>query len=143
MKCSVLKAALSKTKTGIASCVLLLASGVAMAQSTVSLTAAPTTITLPDGQVVPMWGYSCGAVTGTGASCTAMNGTAQTGLTWQPPLITVPAGALTITLTNNLAFAGKSLPTSLVIVGQLGWHIRACAAGHDLAWNGRGRRHLR
>ena len=121
MKCSVLKAVLSKTKIGIASCVLLLASSVAMAQSAVTLTAAPTTTTLPDGQVVPMWGYTCSAVSGTGASCTAMNGTAQTGLTWQPPLITVPAGALTITLTNNLSFGTTYLaPTSLVIVGQLG-----------------------
>ena len=41
--------------------------------------------------------------------------------TWQPPLITVPSGQpLTITLMNNLTFAGGSVSTSLVIDGQLG-----------------------
>jgi hypothetical protein len=61
-----------------------------------------------------------------GAACTAMNGVAQVpGTTWQPPLITVPyvgAGtSLTINLTNSLSFLnGNSVPTSLVIVGQIG-----------------------
>jgi Multicopper oxidase len=113
-------------KTGIATCVLLLASGAAMAQS-VTLTAAPTTTTLPDGQVVPMWGYSCSSPSSS-VTCTAANGSAQTGGIWQPPLITVPAGPLTITLVNNLHFSTNpptnttfnDLPTSLVIVGQLG-----------------------
>jgi hypothetical protein len=47
--------------------------------------------------------------------------------TWAPPVITVPAGSsLSITLVNNLSFPVGSLtpttsvPTSLVIVGQLG-----------------------
>ena len=48
----------------------------AIAQSAVTLAAGPTTTTLPDGQIVPMWGYSCGAVSGAGVSCTAMNGAA-------------------------------------------------------------------
>ena len=38
--------------------VLLLGAGLALAQ--VNLTAAPTSVTLPDGSVVPMWGYTCG-----------------------------------------------------------------------------------
>src|ERR1035441_2838779 len=41
--------------------VLLLGAVGAFAQ--VALTAGPTTVTLPDGTIVPMWGYSCGAVT--------------------------------------------------------------------------------
>ena len=197
-------------RAGLAACSLLLASGVVLAQSTVTLTASPQTAGLPDGQVVPMWGYSCGvvnasasatatasidpatgqvliaivnrgagyasapkvnlvggtvtgaaatatatltagAVTGItvtqggtysaaptvtltaspqstgsgGASCTAMNGTVQVGgTTWQPPLIRVPAGQLTITLVNNLTFetgaVSNAVPTSIVIDGQLG-----------------------
>jgi hypothetical protein len=128
MGSSVLKATL--VKTGIAACVLLLANGVAMA-STVTLTAAPTTTTLPDGQMVPMWGYMCGtganAPTG-GATCTAMTGVPQSGTTWQPPLITVPSGQpLSILLINSLSFGAleQNIPTSLVIVGQLGGGLGA------------------
>ena len=50
--------------------VLLLGVGLCSAQQQVNLTAAPTTLTLPDGSNVPMWGYSCGgAVSGSTASC--------------------------------------------------------------------------
>ncbi len=115
-------------KTGLAASILLLTGGVAFAQS-VNLTAAPTTATLPDGQVVPMWGYSCGvAVTGSTATCAALNPNAGTG--WSPVVITVPYVAtgtnLTINLTNNLTFTPtgsttpNTVPTSLTIVGQLG-----------------------
>ena len=38
---------------------LLLGVSLSVAQQQVNLTAAPTTTTLPDGQSVPMWGYSC------------------------------------------------------------------------------------
>src|SRR5256885_12238180 len=41
--------------------ILPFAAVVALGQQTVNLTAGPTTVTLPDGSVVPMWGYSCGA----------------------------------------------------------------------------------
>jgi hypothetical protein len=121
-------------RAGLAACSLLLASAAALAQSTVTLTAAPTTANLPDGQSVPMWGYTCGDVLATpvissNATCTAMSGTAQTGTSWQPPLIRVQAGAsgfasLTITLTNNLSFTAgtgsNAVPTSIVIDGQVG-----------------------
>ena len=124
MKANTFRATL--VKTGIAASILLAASGAAFAQSTVTLTAAPQNTMLPDGQNVPMWGYTCGAVTGTGVSCTAMSGAAQAGGTaWQPPLIKVPSGQpLTITLVNQLSFATSltpnTIPTSLVIVGQVG-----------------------
>src|SRR6266478_5328373 len=107
--------------------VLLLGAGVAVAQQQVNLTAAPATTTLPDGTLVPMWGYSCGgAVTGSTATCAALNpaslATTTTAATWSPVVITVPTGqGLTINLTNSLSFLnGNSVPTSLVIVGQLG-----------------------
>src|SRR6266576_3672024 len=106
--------------------ILPFAAVVAFGQQTVNLTAAPTSTTLPDGTVVPMWGYSCGAVVAP-ATCVALNPHAPAAIgttpaTWSPVVITVPAGqGLTINLTNSLSFLnGNSVPTSLVIVGQLG-----------------------
>jgi len=116
--------------SALAASVLLLASQVCAAQ-TVSLTAAPSTTLLPDGQTVNMWGYQCTAASG--ATCAAANPNA--GSAWSPVVITVPytesapgvsSTSLTITLTNGLSFtpAGATtpngIPTSLVIVGQLG-----------------------
>src|SRR6516165_6148793 len=101
-------------------------------QQTINLTAGPTTTTMPDGTTVPMWGYSCGTpVSGSTATCAALNPAAATAGTWSPVVITVPAAsagatALTINLTNNLLFtpAGTAtqngVPTSIVIVGQVG-----------------------
>src|ERR1035441_9304133 len=67
-------------------------------------------------------------------SCAGVTGTAGTGGSqtcgqsnppaagWSPVVITVPFGQnLTVNLTNNLTFAGgNTVPTSLVIVGQVG-----------------------
>lgn len=118
--------------TGLAASLLLLAHKPAAAQ-TVNLTAGATTTTLPDGQTVPMWGYTCG--TASGALCSATN-PATTG--WSPIVITVPYTAdgsgnsttsLSITLTNSLSFtagsATNNIPTSLVISGQLGGGLGA------------------
>src|SRR5512135_1564391 len=113
------------TKSALAIFVLLCASGAAMADSFVNLTAAPTSTTLPDGQTVPMWGYTCAGATALPAAnpCAATNPNAGTG--WSPVVITVPAGNMTIYLTNNLTFplaagGANNIPTSLTIVGQLG-----------------------
>src|SRR5215468_9564664 len=103
----------------------------AFGQQTINLTAGPTTTTMPDGTTVPMWGYSCGtAVTGSTATCAALNPASATAGRWSPVVITVPAAsagaALTINLTNNLLFtpAGTAtqngVPTSIAIVGQVG-----------------------
>jgi len=94
-------------------------------EQVVQLTAAPTSLTLPDGSVVPMWGYSCGTViTSSGATCRKVNPTA---VGWSPVIITVPSGQdLEIELTNNLSFTplgsatANTVPTSLVVVGQVG-----------------------
>ena len=121
---------------------LLFAAAAAFGQQTINLSAAPTTTTLPDGTTVPMWGYFCGtAATGATATCNPLNPssaataatstTPATPATWSPVLITVPintAGAtsLTINLTNNLSFTptgattANTVPTSIVIVGQVG-----------------------
>jgi hypothetical protein len=86
---------------------------------TVNLTAGPATATLPDGSTVPMWGYTCGTVN---ANCAPLNSSGG----WSPVVITVPTGqSLQINLTNNLSFTPvggpvNKIPTSLVIVGQLG-----------------------
>src|SRR6266853_3497554 len=115
-------------KSGLAASVLLLASGASFGQQQVNLTAGPTTTTLPDGSVVQMWGYSCAGATVIAAStatCALLNPAAAATLTapatWSPVVITVPTGQdLTINLTNSLSFGANSVPTSLVIVGQLG-----------------------
>jgi hypothetical protein len=112
--------------------ILALATVAAFGQQTINLTAAPTSVTLPDGDVVPMWGYFCG-VPATTATCAALNpGSVSTTVgvasTWSPVVITVPAAAagtptsLTINLTNSLSFtpSGVTIPTSIVIVGQVG-----------------------
>jgi hypothetical protein len=99
-------------------CILPFAAVAAFGQQQVNLTAAPATAPLPDGSAVPMWGYSCGAaVTGSTATCTALNPAAGAGM-WSPVVITVPTGqALTINLTNGLP---APVPTSITIVGQVG-----------------------
>ena len=97
--------------------VLLLGAGMAAAQS-VNLTAGATSISLPDGSSVPMWGYACTGAASP-ATCVASNPAAGSG--WSPVVITVPTGqSLTINLTNKLQFGNNSVPTSLTIVGQLG-----------------------
>src|SRR5437016_12452799 len=112
--------------------ILLFGGVVAWGQQQVNLTAGPADITMPDGTVVHMWGYSCGAaVTGATATCANLNPAAPLATTttpagWSPVVITVPSGqGLTINLTNNLSFTPTGstpnpVPTSLVIVGQLG-----------------------
>jgi hypothetical protein len=115
-------------KSFLCASAILVASSPASAQQQINLSAGPTTAALPDGSVVPMWGYSCDTlqVSGSLASCAALSPAAATG-GWSPVLITVPTGQdLQINLTNNLTFTpvgggtANTIPTSLVIVGQLG-----------------------
>ena len=119
MRSNYLKATTKKAVLAVT--ILLLGVGISVAQQQVNLAAGPSTVALPDGSVVPMWGYSCGAaVAGSTATCAKLNPTA-TG--WSPVVITVPTtatGGLAINLTNNLTFGANSVPTSLTIVGQLG-----------------------
>ena len=122
MRSNYCKAILNKAVLAVT--VLLFSAGISFAQ-TVPLTATRQTTTLPDGNTVAMWGWVCGTATAP-ATCTGLNGLAQTTTPWQPPLITVPlaagatTGTLTITLTNNLP-----VETSLTIVGQLGGNLGA------------------
>jgi len=132
---------------------LILVAGTAFGQQQINLTAMPTTTTMPDGTVLPMWGYFCGAaVSGSTATCAALNpasvplslATPTNPATWSPVVITVPTGAtggLTINLTNSLSFTPASsstpntVPTSIVIVGQVGGglgssHTSAASPSH-------------
>ena len=97
--------------------VLLLGASLALAQQQVNLSAGPSSLNMPDGNSVPMWGYTCMPLAQTSsATCAALGKGA-----WSPVIITVPSGQdLQINLTNNLQFGGNKIPTSLVIVGQLG-----------------------
>ena len=96
----------------------------------VELSAVPTTVTLPDGSSVPMWGYQCGA---NSLACTALNPAVRprgASAAWSPVVITAMAGqSLAIDLTNNLSFGAtpNNIPTSIVIVGQLGAGLGAAA----------------
>ena len=106
--------------------VLLLGVSVSFAQQQINLAAGPANATLPDGSLVPMWGYSCGAaVSNSTATCAALNLHANGA--WSPVVITVPTGQdLQINLTNNLSFTptgggtANPVPTSIIIMGQLG-----------------------
>ena len=130
----------NKLFTGLAASVLLLVSQVSLGQ-VVNLSANPTGTTLPDGQTVPMWGYQCADAGTGGATCAAANpaaATAAVGKNWSPVVITVPynsAGTtLTVKLTNNLSFTAgtgtNTIPTSLVIVGQLGGGLELTGSGN-------------
>src|SRR5882762_4799000 len=113
MRSNSLKATLKTAALAVT--ILLLTAGVSFAQ-TVNMRAQATTTTLSDGQTVPMWGFSCLDAGTLGATCTALSTKLNVG--WAPPLITVSTNAtLTINLTNSLP---GSVPTSLMIVGQLG-----------------------
>jgi hypothetical protein len=110
-----------KTVVFAASILLLPGAGLASAQ-TVSLKAASTFATLPDGQSVPMWGYTCSSAAVAPATCAALNPGASVSGNWSPVVITVPPGNLTISLQNSLP---GTVPTSLVVVGQLGGGLGA------------------
>ncbi|KAF3996030.1 hypothetical protein [Glaciimonas immobilis] len=102
------------------------------ALTTVHLSAQRMSKTLPDGTIVPMWGYcsddraqssalSGGVLLNVNPCSTPVPGTTKSvvNMAWAPgPTIVVPIGnQLNISLKNNLA-AGIS--TSLVILGQIG-----------------------
>src|ERR1700740_1771788 len=107
---AILKAALR------VACILPFAAVAALGQQQINLTAGPSSVTLPDGSIVPMWGYTCTVTgtAGTGGAQTCVNLSPLPG--WSPVVITIPTGqALTINLTNNLSFLnGNTVPTSLV-----------------------------
>jgi hypothetical protein len=87
-------------KVGLLALLLLFLGAASGGAATYDITAEPTTLTMPDGFLVPAWGYKL---------------TGSTNATVPGPEIRVPAGdtTLIINLTNNLPEA-----TSLQILGQ-------------------------
>ncbi len=212
------KAKTSLKTAALVSALLLFAAATGFGQQVVNLTAGPATTTMPDGTVIPMWGYTCGAAvststatcaplsgSSTGASTGALGGiyvlnggsnyssaptvtiSAPTGITgvtsvtatataivtngqvvgfnvtshgagytaaptitfahgggsgavaaaapaWSPVEITVPfgtaAGGLQINLTNNLLFGANNIPTSIVVIGQVGGGLGSATASN-------------
>ncbi|RQH05468.1 choice-of-anchor Q domain-containing protein [Paraburkholderia dinghuensis] len=105
-------------RASAAAMLLAAASHAAHAQTVVNLTAQASVIALPDGQSVPMWGYTCASGATPATACASANPGAGTSTSWSPVVITAQTGqSLTINLTNSLP---GLVPTSLVIVGQLG-----------------------
>src|SRR5882757_5644011 len=101
MRFNQLKSTLNKAVLAVT--ILLLGASATFAQ-TVGLTAAPANALLPDGQQVPMWGYTCDAGSITAKTCLPSNPNA--GANWSPVVITTTPGSnLTINLTNNLPAA--------------------------------------
>ena len=74
----------SLIRSGLAAAVLLVAATASYAQTTVGLTAAPTQAVLPDGQSVPMWGYTCDAASVTAGTRPLASGGTQSAISGTP-----------------------------------------------------------
>src|ERR1700693_1529060 len=62
---------------------LLVGAVAAFGHQTINLTAAPTTVTMPNGATVPMWGYFCGAPMATStATCAKLTPNAPEPPAW-------------------------------------------------------------
>src|SRR3954449_6802221 len=97
-------------KAAVSGAALLLLGVGSASGATVNVSAGPATAKLPDGTAVPMWGYSCGAVSAATVTCSALNANAGVG-GWSPIVTTVPYGTeLSISLANNLVSAGAPIP---------------------------------
>src|SRR5260221_6563415 len=121
MRFNQLKSTLNKAVLAVT--ILLLGASASFAQ-TVNLTAGSSNAVLTDGQLVPMWAYTCSAAAVAPATCAALNPAAAAVGNWSPVVITAPTGStLTVSLTNSLPAAVPE--TSLVIVGQLGGGLGA------------------
>ncbi|MBA0087309.1 MAG: Ig-like domain-containing protein, partial [Acidobacteria bacterium Pan2503] len=110
---------------------LLLAAVAGFGQQQVNLTAGPAVTTLPDGNTVPMWGYSCGAlVTGATATCSYLGNN----YTAPSPAFTGALGGVVVvnggsgytsTPTVTIIPAAGNTPTTPAVVGPV-----TVASGH-------------
>ena len=70
-----LKSKTSRKAAVLVGAFLSLVAAVGYGQQQINLSAGPAATTMPDGTVVPMWGYTCGAaVTGSTATCAPLSG---------------------------------------------------------------------
>jgi len=110
--------------------VLLLGAGGSFAQS-VSLTAAATTTTLPDGSVVPMWGYSCGAAVGGFTSSTSATYSVAAPWTASDATGTMPVNGYvgsTVTAGSSTGIVQSNNATTVTLTAA-GWVGGTPAAG--------------
>jgi len=69
------KSETTRKAAALVGALLLFAAATSFGQQQINLSAGPATTTMPDGTVVPMWGYTCGAaVTGSTATCAPLSG---------------------------------------------------------------------
>ena len=136
----------SKSKTPLKAAVLgsfLLFAGVTGFAQVVNLTAGPTTASMPDGTIVPMWGYSCGtAAAGSTATCAPLSGSQSAAATGSLGGIYVLNGGSGYTSAPNVTItpaAGNTpttpaVATAIVNGGQVvGFNVTNHGAGYTAA----------
>jgi hypothetical protein len=88
-------------------CALLLIAAATGFGQQVNLTAGPATTTMPDGTVIPMWGYTCGAVvSGSTATCAPLSGSSAGASTGALGGVYVLKGGAGYTSAPSVAFSG-------------------------------------
>ncbi len=127
----------------LASVLVLFAAAPGFSQQVVNLTAGPATAALPDGTVVPMWGYACGAaVTGATATCAPLTGlTSQAAIGALGGIYVVNGGsgytsspAVTITPAAGNTPTATASATAVVSGGVVvGFNVISHGAGYTAA----------
>jgi hypothetical protein len=113
---SILKAALR------VACLLPFAAVAALGQQQVNLTAGPATATLPDGTMVPMWGYTCGTTTAGSLS----------------PVITIINGGTGYATGDALVFTSASGTGAMAMVSAVSTDGTAAITGITVSNTGSG-----
>jgi hypothetical protein len=128
----------SKSKTSLkaailASMLLLCGAALSFGQQVINLTAGPATTTMPDGSVIPMWGYSCGAaVAGSAATCSPLTGSMSAAATgslggiyvlnggsgYSSPTVTIdPPSSCTVNGTTCIQASANAIVSGGQVVG--------------------------
>ena len=122
--------------------VFLLFAAVTGFAQVVNLTAGPTTASMPDGTIVPMWGYTCGAaVTGSTATCAPLSGPTSAAATGSLGGIYVLNGgsgyssSTTVTIGAPTGTGGVLATANPVIAGGVivGFNVTNHGAGYTAA----------
>ncbi len=134
----------SKAKTTLKAAVLLsafllIAAAMGFGQQLVNLTAGPATTTMPDGSVLPMWGYSCGAAAANStATCAPLSGPSSGAATGALGGIYVLNGGSGYTSAPGVTFSGGggtgAAATAVVNGGQVvGFNVTSHGSGYTSA----------
>jgi hypothetical protein len=122
----------------LVSTLLLCAVAMSFGQQKVNLTAGPTTTTMPDGTVIPMWGYTCGAaVTTSSATCAPLSGSmsgAATGALGGLYVLSPGSGYLSPTVTISGGGGTGATASAVVSGGQIvGFNVMTHGSGYTSA----------